>query len=206
VGKPNERERERERERDYLAFRKVQNSSNITFPAKTNTSQPQKNSPKNSALENTPKSIQLYDLLQICASKNVPSRVLYGLHSMAQQQQEELQKMPRFSCQMLPRKPCPNFLLYGLYVPKSIQLYDHLQICASKNVPSSVVRPAQYGPAAARRTPENASVFVPNAASKTVPKLLVVRTVRIRTVWPNTKNLSCPSSQCVLHTTQCIFL
>jgi hypothetical protein len=59
----------REREIYYSAFRKVQYNNKYTFPAKENTSQPQKNSPKNYALENVPKSVQLYGLLQICASK-----------------------------------------------------------------------------------------------------------------------------------------
>jgi hypothetical protein len=88
----------REIEIYYSSFRKVQYSSKYTFPAKGNTSQPQKTVPKILPWKMCP---SLYSLLKICASKSMPNRVLYGLHSTAQQQ-EDLQKMPQFPCQRLP--------------------------------------------------------------------------------------------------------
>jgi hypothetical protein len=61
-------------------------------------------------------------------------------------------------------------------------------LCLEKRAQQSAVWPAQYGPVAIRRSPENALVFVPKVASKIVPKLPDVQIVQIRTVQPNTKN------------------
>jgi hypothetical protein len=64
----------REGERYYSSFKKEQYNNKYTFPSKENTSQPQKNSAKNYALENMPKYVQLYGLLFSVPRKMCPGR------------------------------------------------------------------------------------------------------------------------------------
>jgi hypothetical protein len=102
------REREREREREILlfSFRKVQNSSKYTFPAKENASQHQ-NSPTKFCLVFHAKSVLFLE--------NSANSLLYGLFRMAQNRKVCLEKHVQNCLDFLVK----SVLLYGMY--RSIQ-------------------------------------------------------------------------------------
>jgi hypothetical protein len=114
VGKPNEREREREREILLFSFKKVHINSKLTISSQ----EKYLTAPNMSPTKLYPKiRAQIHTTVrppQKQCLENRANRMLYGLHSMAQQQQENPPKQPRFLCQV-PQKlhPLSLYVMYG---------------------------------------------------------------------------------------------
>jgi hypothetical protein len=105
----------REREILLFSFRKVQYNSKITFPAKRNTSQPQKKSPKMFCLGkyaqvHTAVRPPLNLCLEKCAQQSVVQPAQYGPTTTRKLKISTSIFVPKGAS-----KTMPSFLVYGLY-------------------------------------------------------------------------------------------